>query len=118
MSTVLLVEDDQVSAMMLTIFLEEAGYQVAHCATTDDALSHVQNNQVDFLLSDWSIDGSVSPADVARTLRERHPQAKIIFVSGYSQEQIEKEMGERVRCTIYSKPINAEELIANLPNLP
>lgn len=114
MKRVLLLEDDSISVMLITSLLQEAGFDIDCAETTDGALTLINRQVPDILLSDWSVDGSITAGDLARLLRSKNPQADIIFITGHSPEEIEPKLFGLDPFGLYRKPVEYEAIIEKL----
>jgi len=108
--TVLILEDDFLSVMLLEKSLQEAGYKTIHFANTDGALKWIEENTPDILLTDWSLAGVASAADVARALRTKNPGARVIFITGYNQEDIADKLTNLEPFDFFIKPFDFESI--------
>lgn len=81
--TVLVVEDDVLIRNLLVELLRDAGIHVVEAETADDAVP-VSDESVELLLTDVKMPGSMDGVALARHARERHPNLKIIMVSGHA----------------------------------
>ncbi len=87
---VLVVDDDPDVRQFLVGGLEEAGYEVAEAADGKSALSAFEQERPDVVVVDYLMPG-MTGADVAKRMRKKAPDQKILFVSGYSEtEAIER----------------------------
>lgn len=118
MQKVLVLEDDIITVSLVLMLLEDAGYLPDHADTTDAAVSSINRGVPDILLSDWTIDGSISAGDVARLLREKNPEAQIIFITGRSADELGAQLSGLDPFTIYQKPVEYEDIISQLPRQP
>ncbi|MBE9606727.1 response regulator [Acetobacteraceae bacterium H6797] len=88
--TVLIVEDELITRMALAMTLRAEGLQVVEAVNADDAWAYLLTHKVDLLFSDVRMKGSMDGVGLARLVRERFPDIKIILTSGhYSPEQQE-----------------------------
>ena len=67
---ILVVEDEDSLATLLTYNLEKEGYRVAHCADGEEALIIVDEKQPDLVILDWMLP-TVSGIEVCRRLRQK-----------------------------------------------
>jgi signal transduction histidine kinase/CheY-like chemotaxis protein len=85
---VLLVEDnDEVAAVLIQV-LEAMGCQVKHfdrALNAKDWLAH-QAALPDLLLSDVVMPGQIDGIGLAKHVREKHPDLKIVLMSGYAEQ--------------------------------
>jgi len=114
MTQALIIEDDACSALALVPLLRRAGIEPTTISDTDTALHVVVQTPPDILIADWNVLGSVSSLEVAQRLRESRSDAKVFFVSGYEREEIEELITDFSPCSIYTKPINFDELLLDL----
>jgi CheY-like chemotaxis protein len=85
--TVLLVEDEPVVRELAVATLREKGYTVVEAVNGEDGLrmARQHDGKIDLVLTDivMPVMGGKEMADALRT---SHPDAKILFTSGYSQD--------------------------------
>jgi two-component system cell cycle sensor histidine kinase/response regulator CckA len=87
--TVLLVEDSDSLRAMIREVLEASGYVVVEAGTADGSLAAVRERGpgIDLLLTDVIMPGLSGP-DLAARLRATNPHARILYISGYTDEMI------------------------------
>jgi PAS domain S-box-containing protein len=87
--TILLVEDDGVLRSLTRRVLEEHGYTVLEGGDGEEAIARCEGHSgpIDALLTDIVMPG-ISGARLAERVRSVHPEAKVIFVSGYTGEAL------------------------------
>jgi CheY-like chemotaxis protein len=83
--TVLIVEDEVLVRMALADQLREVGCMVVEASDADEALLLLRNDflQVDVVISDIRMPGSMDGLGLARVLRLERPKAKIILMSAH-----------------------------------
>jgi two-component system, cell cycle sensor histidine kinase and response regulator CckA len=112
--TILLAEnDDGVRAFILRV-LRRNGYQVLAAANGEEAmkLSH-ECERIHLLLTDVIMPGMGGPL-LAVNLQKRHPEAKTIFMSGYSAAEIEGEKHAGKPLDILEKPFSPDRLLRKI----
>jgi CheY-like chemotaxis protein len=85
-----LVAEDEIGVRTLTSFiLAGCGYKVLQAADGDEAvrLAAAQDGQIDLLITDVVMPGAGGRA-VADQVAERHPETRVLFVSGYTDDAI------------------------------
>ena len=88
--TVLLVEDEPMVRSVAERALTRHGYTVITADNGEDALEIIEKNEpIDLLISDVVMPGMDGPTMV-RKARESRPDLKILFMSGYAEEQLRK----------------------------
>ena len=85
---ILLVEDEFTVLELTQRLLESAGYRVWKAASADEALElwRTQAAEVDLLLTDLVMPGTLTGRELALRLHQEKPQLKVILMSGYSIE--------------------------------
>jgi PAS domain S-box-containing protein len=103
--TVLLVEDEDVVRRLTAEMLERHGYRVVAAAGPEEALQ--VDEPWDLLLTDVVMPGMNGP-ELARRLVERHPQAGVLFTSGYSGAAVADRAA--LGADLLEKPFTLDEL--------
>lgn len=87
--TVLLVEDESSVKEMTGVMLQKLGYTVLPAADGADALRTAEKNggRIDLLLTDVVMRG-MNGRELAEALRASHPEMKVLFTSGYTEDVI------------------------------
>lgn len=108
--TVLIAEDEDSVREMASEFARSAGYQVlaAHDGLEALAMAQAAKHPVHILLTDVVIPHIRGP-QLAASLRERMPQVKVVFMSGYLESQ--KEEGVLPGDIFLQKPFTRDALI-------
>ena len=88
--TILLVEDDRAVRNVVRRMLEGLGYAVVEASGAIHALELLAGTtmQVDLLLSDVVMPAMSGP-ELAAEIRQRRPAVRVLFVSGFSDRQVE-----------------------------
>jgi two-component system cell cycle sensor histidine kinase/response regulator CckA len=108
--TILLVEDEPDVRSLNTRALTQRGYTVLSAANGREAIEvfEGQNGSIDLVVSDVMMPEMDGPT-LAKELRSRNPALKIIFVSGYAEDALDKELADT---TFLSKPLSLKQLVA------
>lgn len=86
---VLFVEDDTLVRESVASALAQAGFTVLTADSADRALSMLDTGtSVDVLFSDIVMPGSLNGIELAKAVRERFPQMKVMLATGYSESRI------------------------------
>jgi len=81
-STILVVEDEVLVRFMLAGELRTAGYKVIEAVNADEALEILAHDiDVSLVISDVRMPGSMDGLALAKKVRIRYPQIRIIFAS-------------------------------------
>jgi signal transduction histidine kinase/CheY-like chemotaxis protein len=111
MGSVLVVEDDDEVAALVTEMLEQLGYKVTRAASAAAALGALSNGRaVDLVFSDIMMPGGMNGVDLAREIRRRRDNLPVLLTSGYAEASQESAAAEGVR--VLPKPYRLDELAA------
>ncbi|MBN2971788.1 response regulator [Roseomonas aeriglobus] len=84
--TVLLVDDEAVVREATAQMLADLGFCVHTCASAEEALAAIEGGATpDVIVSDQIMPG-ITGTEFIRRVKARHPQAKTLLISGYSDE--------------------------------
>ena len=107
--TVLLVEDEPTVRSVAERALTRHGYTVITAESGEDALAVLAKNEpIDLLISDVVMPGMDGPTMV-REARQSRPELKILFMSGYAEEQLRKSI-DIENVNFLPKPFSVTEL--------
>ena len=107
--TVLLVEDEPMVRSVAERALTRHGYTVITADNGEDALEIIEKNEpIDLLISDVVMPGMDGPTMV-RKARESRPDLKILFMSGYAEEQLRKSI-DLENVNFLPKPFSVTDL--------
>jgi CheY-like chemotaxis protein len=82
--TILVVEDEVLVRMMITDQLRNAGYSVVEAASAQEALDVLAHtSEVELILSDIRMPGSMTGVGLARFVRSEYPRIKVLLTSGH-----------------------------------
>ncbi len=82
-STVLVVDDEFLVRLYVADSLREEGFRVIEAINGDEAVSILRTSApVDVVVTDLRMPGAMDGVGLARFIRERRPQLKIIMTSG------------------------------------
>jgi PAS domain S-box-containing protein len=113
--TILLVEDeDGVRSLMARILLQQ-GFDVLTAANGSEALrlAAAHPRPPDLLLTDVVMPG-MTGRELADRLRHQHPQVKVLFVRGYTDDALLKRGVMEAREALLAKPFQPRELAARV----
>jgi two-component system cell cycle sensor histidine kinase/response regulator CckA len=110
--TVLLVEDEDAVRAFNARMLASKGYTVLEAASGQEALDlfEAQGGQVDLVVSDVVMPEMDGPTMLGH-LRQRNPDTRVIFVSGYAEEAFRRNLPEGEHFHFLPKPFTMKQLI-------
>ena len=108
---ILLIEDQDEVRRIMKKSLEVAGFEMICVSSGDEALAvFTDENPFDLVITDVVMPGQLQGPEVARLIKSKKPNQRIIFISGYTSESdgswiaLENEVKLR-------KPVKRDELI-------
>ncbi|HEX8294883.1 MAG TPA: response regulator [Chthoniobacteraceae bacterium] len=110
--TILVVEDEEIVRELVCEVLRGHGYRVLETARGIDAadLIRKEGGRIDLLISDVVMP-EMNGAEVARAVRLQAPQARVLFVSGYSENDMADQGMEVLAFEVLQKPFTPGALI-------
>ena len=116
--TVLLIEDDAGVRSVARRILAHKGYLVLVASGAAEASSVAQERAepIDLVVSDVVMLGSNGP-DVASKVRESHPEAKVLFMSGYTEHAVFTTHGIDPGSAFLQKPFTPDALARKVREL-
>ena len=115
--TVLLVEDDASVRSLLRDVLADAGYSVLASGSAREAaaIAARQEGKIDLLLCDVVLPGGSGHA-LHRTLREQRPHLPVLYLSGYTDDELQR-AGLPEGVPLVRKPLGGDELLLAVRNV-
>jgi signal transduction histidine kinase/ActR/RegA family two-component response regulator len=102
---ILLAEDDLQVRAVTTRILERSGYTVLPVAGGKEALRLVSERPVDLLVTDVVMPG-MSGRELAAKLAADHPELPILFITGYTDDALIRNLGTSGRRRFLRKPFS------------
>jgi two-component system, cell cycle sensor histidine kinase and response regulator CckA len=110
---VLLVEDEAGVRRLARRFLENAGYRVLDAVSGADAetIFAEHRDEIDLLVSDVVMPGMTGP-ELFRRLAAGHPALKVVYMSGYANEVMARQLNLNGGEPHLQKPFTASQLVS------
>jgi two-component system cell cycle sensor histidine kinase/response regulator CckA len=109
--TVLLVEDEDPVRLFGSRALRNKGYKVLEAKNGDAALAVINDSpeKIDLVISDVVMPHHDGPT-LIRAVRERYPHMKVIFISGYAEDQFRESLEREPGIHFLAKPFSLDQL--------
>jgi two-component system cell cycle sensor histidine kinase/response regulator CckA len=109
--TVLLVEDEDPVRLFSARALRNKGYRVIEAKSGEAALELITSGkeQIDLLITDVVMPRMDGPA-LVKHVRETHPDMKVIFISGYTEDAFRKRLDTDTQIHFLPKPFSLKQL--------
>ena len=117
-ATVVLIEDDAVIRMLITDALEDLNYNVRAADDGTKGLQLLQSGeQIDLLITDVGLPGSLNGRQVADAARCLHPKLIVLFITGYVQDALNWGTMLEPGMHLMTKPFQIDELTRRVADL-
>jgi CheY-like chemotaxis protein len=114
-AVVLVVEDEMLLRMRAVDMVEDAGFTSVEAVDADEAVAILESrSDIALLFTDIQMPGSMDGLKLAHAVHQRWPPIKIILVSG-QLKLANSDIPADSR--FFGKPLEAEEMIAEMRNL-
>jgi two-component system, cell cycle sensor histidine kinase and response regulator CckA len=113
--TVLLVEDEDPVRLFSARALRNKGYRVVEARSGEAALDIIAagTERIDLLITDVVMPRMDGPG-LIREVRQTHPDMKIIFISGYTEDSFRKRLDSDADIHFLPKPFSLKQLAAKV----
>ena len=113
--TILLVEDEEGLRALNARGLRSRGYTVIEAGNGVEALEALeelekQGGQIDLVVSDVVMPEMDGPT-LMKELKQRNPDIKIIFVSGYAEDVFDRSLPDHHKFKFLAKPFTLKQLV-------
>lgn len=116
--TILVAEDDPTLRNLLRLMLREFGYAVIEAVDGDDAIDKFSQHRglVDLLVLDVIMPRK-NGRETYESIRKMRPGIKTVFISGYSNDVINRDLLHNNNCRYLAKPISPAALLDMIKEL-
>lgn len=110
--TILFVEDEPAIRLMTSKFLSRLGYNLVMAGSGPEAvkLFEQHRDEIQLVFSDLVMPGGMNGVTLGKTLKEKKPDLKVIFSSGYSEMLLAGEVELTEGFNFLAKPFNLGHL--------
>jgi two-component system, chemotaxis family, response regulator PixH len=118
MATALIVEDVQTDLLILTTYLESAGYRVISAIDGEAALNHLSKHKADIVFLDVVLPGR-SGFEICRAIKSQSETQKIpVVMCSTKNTDLDRFWGLKQGADLYlTKPVNQNDLLDALKKL-
>jgi DNA-binding NtrC family response regulator len=110
---ILVVDDDKAFRVATKTLLEDAGYQVSLATNAMEALSFLEQESVDLLLTDMVME-KMNGVELIKNVRRRSPDLLVIMVTGFGSISNAVEAMYHGATDYLTKPCNNTELLLKI----
>jgi len=114
---ILIVEDEVIIAMRFEVFFSRRGYQVVDLVSSgEEAIKAAIKEKPDLILMDINLKGMMSGIEAATKITAED-NIPIIFMTGYSDENLRMEADKVNPLGYFMKPIDMNEVLDAIKKL-
>jgi DNA-binding NtrC family response regulator len=110
---VLVVDDEPSVLLTYRMILEQQGYHVTAAISSRDAIAGIEQQAMDLLICDLSLEQKHTGFEVIEFARRRDPQVPAILVTGYASKEV-MDKAEQNAITVLFKPIDINEFLSTI----
>lgn len=116
---ILVVEDDPRMRKVTVNMLKRERYEIVEAADSQEAIARFQDREanLDLLCTDVQLLGGMSGVDLAAALRTVRPEIKVLYVSGYAEDDALTYAQHHTGVRMIGKPFKRDELLAMVHEL-
>jgi len=114
--TILVVDDEPVLLRLASMVLTTQGYKVVTAESATDAISILEQQPVDLMITDI-IMPDMNGYELAATVKEKYPGIKIQIASGYADNRSIGIVDKALQRTLLTKPYDIETLLTRVRQL-
>jgi CheY-like chemotaxis protein len=106
---VLVVEDEALVRMAIVDYLTDHGCTVMEARSGEDAVAFIngRDQELDVLFTDIRLGGALNGWDVAETFRDRFPNVRVLYATGYPIEP----RRDVVESEFFAKPYLLDDIL-------
>jgi two-component system cell cycle response regulator CpdR len=110
--SLLYVEDDELLMLVISMALEDAGFEVTEASNGQEAIDLLaRHDGFDYVVSDISMPGGITGSQVADAAQAARADCRIVLASGYARSQLPP-LNSAAR--FLEKPYHVQDLLALL----
>ena len=112
---ILLVEDEALVRLFTSRILKVCGYEVIEAESGEDALEKINGSEteIDLLLTDVVMP-KISSGELATRLKQGHPDLKVIYMSGYNDDEVMRHGVSQSEASFLQKPFTRDVLVQRI----
>ncbi len=107
--TVLIVEDDEVIREFLADSLAMKGYDASWVGDGAQALTHLESNPVDLILSDVRMP-EIGGVELSHQVRKLYPQIPVVLITGVHAKERDTILAKSAAVACLPKPLRIQYL--------
>ena len=111
MTTILIIDDEQPTLQMLTLYLEACGHTVLTAENEVQGLELFRSHRPAIVLTDIKMPGK-DGFDVLRQIKAIAPRTEVIVITGHGDKDLAQQALDLRASAFFNKPLDTEALDA------
>ncbi len=107
--SIILIEDDDLVRLSIGRFLNLYNYRIKKFASAEEALQSLYNADGDIIITDFNLPG-LNGLELTKIIRKRGIKTPIVLISAIQGADFENTCLTHGIASVFTKPINIEEL--------
>ena len=113
----LIVEDEEMAAVLLKKYLKKLGYDNLHVVSTGQAAIDITNKvKIDLIFMDIALIGDIDGIEAFKEIKKKHDMP-VIITTGYQDNETKKRIKKINPYAYFIKPLKLEEIGTLVNNL-
>jgi YesN/AraC family two-component response regulator len=113
MTAILIIDDEQPTLQMLTLYLEACGHTVLTAENEIQGLDVFRTRRPAIVLTDIKMPGK-DGFDVLRQIKAIAPQTEVIVITGHGDKDLAQQALDLNASAFFNKPLDTEALDATI----
>jgi YesN/AraC family two-component response regulator len=109
MTSILIIDDEQPTLQMLTLYLEACGHSVLTAENEIEGLEVFRSRRPAIVLTDIKMPGK-DGFDVLRQIKAIAPQTEVIVITGHGDKDLAQQALNLKASAYFNKPLDTEAL--------
>ncbi|OGW84447.1 MAG: hypothetical protein A3C35_02860 [Omnitrophica bacterium RIFCSPHIGHO2_02_FULL_46_11] len=112
MATLLIIDDERdICDILEDVFQEQKGYAILKADNGQDGVELVKKHHPDVILLDVKLQAGMDGVEVLQEIKRHHPKAKIVMITGFVEEVMERKIKELGVDAYIEKPFTPPQII-------
>jgi DNA-binding NtrC family response regulator len=109
MTTILIIDDEQPTLQMLSLYLEACGHQVLAAENEAQGMLLFEQERPPIVLTDIKMPGK-DGFDVLRQIKRVAPETEVIVITGHGDKDLAQKAIDMQASAFFNKPLDTEAL--------
>lgn len=109
MATILIIDDEQPTLQMLSLYLEACGHRVLAAENEDKGLLLFKQERPPIVLTDIKMPGK-DGFDVLQQIKHLSPQTDVIVITGHGDKDLANKAFDMKASAFFNKPLDTDAL--------